>query len=336
MKLPKPLFKVKKPKKQEHLPLRVLVGTVPGTKKDAESMARSQIERYFDMPDRAWLRIKALPEEGYLYEAHEAGEGKSYLDSILGLDLEPNETIILKPGSGHAVEIIVRENKVLQSLILPEKVSKEKESDPRLKPSFKRDMQPYATTGAEWIKVGVTVIALGLLTVTVGGILHKSYDIALKGYDEIAATLPATRLLNLAERSSFPGDSIPSMKKLPISQWQRVSTMPLQSNEVVSKLYFKDGRWDIETQITGNEEEDYPPGEGFEDDPGFETSDGSTAEEKSLNKLLAEDRTRVSTTIKNGKSVTVTEYLDESGKVVGRTVDDGTGKSGARGKRGTD
>lgn len=232
------------------LPLRVLIGTCPGTKKDAESMARSQIERYFDMPDRAWIRIKELPDIGYLYEAHEAGEGKSYLDSITALDLAANETLILKPVNGHAVEIVVREGNVLQSLILPEKMSAERETDPRLKISSMRDMQPYATTGSEWIKAGVAVIAMGLLTVTVGGVLHKSYDIALQGYDEIAATLPATRLLNLAERSVFPGDSLPSINTLPMSQWKRISTQPMKADEVISRLYFEEGEWGVDTKST--------------------------------------------------------------------------------------
>jgi hypothetical protein len=321
-------------------PIRLLVGTCPGTKKDAEAMARSQIDRYFDMPERAWLLTKALDDVGYLYEAHEAGEGRSYIDSILDLELEPNSTLTFKPSNGHAVEIIVREKNVLQSLILPEKVSAERESDPRMVPSSKRDMEPYATTGAEWIKVGVAVIALGLLTVTVGGILHKSYDIALQGYDEIAATLPATRLLNLAERSSFPGDSMPSVRSLPISQWQRISTQPLKSDEIVSKLYYKDGRWEvaIKSASGGKNEGEIPADTGGATDTDSRANPSADSAGSELARRIEDARpdhlpkgsTRTSFSFKNGKSTVNTEYMDEEGNVVGRTEEQTTEIDDAR------
>lgn len=245
----KPSIKLKKAKKTKLVkePIRVMISTCPGTKHDAESLARSQIERYFDVTSNSWFYMQEESGVGVHIEIHEGGAGRPLLPSLLQMKRSPDEPIVIIPLNGNAVEVSTREDNTLQSIIMSDSQSKSAEATPGIEPSSKLRMKPYVTMGSEWIKVGVLALSLGLLTITVGGVLHKSFDIALQGYDEIVETLPSERLLELSGFDMAKSTQlIQPISKLPVSQWDRLINQPLGPDQRVSKLTFKDGKWDIE------------------------------------------------------------------------------------------
>jgi hypothetical protein len=248
-----PTVRKKKKKKRRETaspePLRVLIGSTNGTRQDAESLARTQIERYFDTPDRSWFFVVQERGVGHHFEVHQGGDGRPYLPTLLNLELEPEETLIIRPESRTAVEIMLRADQTFQSLVLPERQSEGLVTDVRLGRPARKKMRPYATTGAEWIKVGIAAISLGLLTITVAGILHKSFSVALNGYHEIADTLPVSRLIELGGGSprALP---IHELHQLPVNQWHMVESMPLQPGERVDRLVYEHGSWNTHTALT--------------------------------------------------------------------------------------
>lgn len=251
--------KRKKKQAQSPEPLRVLIGSTNGTKQDADSLARTQIERYFDTPDQSWIYIVADEEHGHHFEIHQGGDGRPYLPAVLALDMEEEETLIIRPEGHNAVEVMLRTDRAYQSLVLPEKQSEGLFTDTRLIRHKKRRMKPYATTGSEWIKVGVAALSLGILTITVAGILHKSFSIALNGYYEIAEELPVSRLIELGGNSMRSLD-MPDMNQLPLSEWERLSSTPLARGEAIAKMYYRDGLWQWERSSAPQRygEEDMP------------------------------------------------------------------------------
>lgn len=229
------------------LPTRILVGTSLGTKDDAESLARSQILRYFDTPDRSWLYVQEEADVGVHYEIHEGGEGYPLLPSLLSAKRDTESGVILKPAAQHAIEVFTRRNGTLHSLVLPEEHSREAVMDPRVHFSRRR-MRPYSTTGSEWIKVGLAALSMGVLMISVAGVIHKSFSLVMDGYYEIAETLPTVRLLELSAKSKTPGDTLPAIDTLPVRQWQKLLQQQLNPGELVSQLSYEQGKWEIKVQ----------------------------------------------------------------------------------------
>lgn len=226
------------------LPTRILIGTSLGTKSDAESLARSQIARYFDTPDRSWLFVQEEAHVGVHYEIHEGGEGYPLLPALLSTSRDTETGLILKLASPHAIEVFTRQNGTLHSLVLPEDQSRQAVMDPRLHFSRRR-MRPFSTTGSEWIKVGLSALSMGVLMISVAGVIHKSFSLVVQGYDEIAETLPTVRLLELSDKARTSGDALPSVENLPVRQWQKLLEHPLKDGESVSQLSFEQGKWEI-------------------------------------------------------------------------------------------
>jgi hypothetical protein len=229
------------------LPTRILIGTSLGTKEDAESLARSQIVRYFDTPDRSWLFVQEEADVGFHYEIHEGGEGHPLLPALLSAERNTDTGVILKPAAQHAIEVFTRRNGTLHSLVLPEEQSRDAAMDPRLHFSRRR-MRPYSTTGSEWIKVGLSALSMGVLMISVAGVIHKSFSLVMDGYYEVAETLPTVRLLELSGKSKTPGDMLPAIDTLPVRQWQNLLQQPLQPGESVSQLSYNGGKWEIKLQ----------------------------------------------------------------------------------------
>lgn len=237
----------KTPRKHE-FPVRILMGTSPGTKEDAESLARSQIERYFDTPDRSWFYLQEEKDVGVHYEIHEGGSGHALLPSLLSMERTPSEGVVIKPGDLHAIEVYTRPNRTLHSLVLPEANSREAIMSASIQLSSRR-MRPYSTTGSEWIKVGIAALSIGVLMMTAAGVVHKSFSIAMNGYQEIAASIPSTRMLQLSGMTSSPVDGLPAIETLPVQQWDRLVGHPLRAGEMVSKLVYEGGRWDVQVKV---------------------------------------------------------------------------------------
>lgn len=233
-------------------PIKVIIGTCPGSRKDTEAVARAQVQRYFDIPERSWIYVQRSRGDGFYYEIHEGGSGYPYLPNFVD-DLNKNNLkSYIKGTDGKINEVIFKpENKSLHSLILPESISQEMDIDKDLlitKQSTKR-MHPYAVTGKEWLKTGVAIITIGLLSVSVSGVVHKSNDIAFSGYYEIAESMKSHRalqLIGIGADVKKPSLMIPP-ETLPIAQWQSYnSRSSLGIHEYIKKLEYSDGRWNVE------------------------------------------------------------------------------------------
>jgi hypothetical protein len=130
------------------------------------------------------------------------------------------------------------------------------------------------------------------------------------------------------------------VRSLPISQWQRISTQPLKSDEIVSKLYYKDGRWEvaIKSASGGKNEGEIPADTGGATDTDSRANPSADSAGSELARRIEDARpdhlpkgsTRTSFSFKNGKSTVTTEYMDEEGNVVGRTEEQTTEIDDAR------
>lgn len=242
-------------------PIKVMIGTCPGGKKDTEAMARTQIDRYFDLPSHSWMYVRKARKGGYFYEVHEGGAGRPYLPSVLAFlkkdelmeddDADIDETdesyqsVIIKPLSERAVEVIMKANGNISTLSLPEKDSESLATTEGLVPAKGKKMKPYATTGSEWITIGVASMSLGLLMMSVAGALNKTADLVVNGYYEMASSLPTTRLMDL---SGIEWDTVSVMKsheELPSAQWNDIFQARLAPGESISRFEYVDGRWNI-------------------------------------------------------------------------------------------
>jgi len=213
-------------------------------------MARSQVERYFDTPDRSWLFITEEKGVGYHYEIHEGGDGRPLLPSIMKGARDPSRGIIIKPAARHAIEVFWRADGTLHSLILPESTSASVVMDPEVRPADLRKMTPYSTIGNEWIKVGLAALSIGVFMMSVAGVVNKSFSIVMNGYHEIAQTLPSTRILQLSGVTSTPIGQMPALSTLPALQWERLARYPLQPGQVISELVYENGTWDIRVALS--------------------------------------------------------------------------------------
>lgn len=245
MKFPSPRRQKRKSMKETDEPNRVLIGTSPGNRQDAESLARTHIERYFDMTDRSWIYTHEEPDVGFHYEIHEGGSGKPLLPSLLEIDRSDGKGVVIKAENRHAIEVLTRPDHTLHSLVLPESQSEGMLTDARLSPA-KKLMRPYASTGREWVKAGIAMLSIGLLTLSIAGVIHKSYSIAMDGYSEIAEHLPTNRLLQLSGHWKAPGDGMTAVRDLPVSQWERLISQPLEPGESIAKMTLEEGKWAFE------------------------------------------------------------------------------------------
>lgn len=245
MKFPSLSRQKRKSMKETDEPNRVLIGTSPGSRQDAESLARTHIERYFDMIDRSWIYTHEEPDVGFHYEIHEGGSGKPLLPSLLEIDRSDGQGVVIKAENRHAIEVLTRPDHTLHSLVLPESQSEGMITDARLRPA-KKLMRPYASTGREWVKAGIAMLSIGLLTLSIAGVIHKSYSIAMDGYSEIAEHLPTNRLLQLSGHWKAPEAGMTAVSDLPVSQWERLISQPLEPGENIAKMTLEEGEWAFE------------------------------------------------------------------------------------------
>ena len=229
---------------EEDLPIRVLIGTCPGGKKDAEAMARAMVDRHFDIPGNAWFYLKAAPGIGTHYEIQEGGNGKAYLPSVLRHLHENDDRVVIRPLNARNVEVFARDEGQLQSVVLPEA-----QSEGAITAGIERSRQmiPVATNGLEWVKVGAMAFSLGLLTLTASGLLDKGLDMASRGYYEAANNVTALRIAQLIDAPSDVLSQVPSDMELPLSQWDRVEQAGRSLDRYVTRLRYEHGRWDVDT-----------------------------------------------------------------------------------------
>lgn len=225
-------------------PRRVLIGTTIGSRDDALAIARAQIERYFEAPERAWLYVKEEKGLGFHYEIQEGGSGQPYLPSIVRAVTPATAALVLKISDQYAIEIHLRPNGTLQCMILPQTKVASVTTSTALQRATAR-MRPYSTTGREWVTAGAAAVVLGAVMLVGAGVVHKSFSLVMNGYYEIADSLPSTRLLQLQGAGTTPFEGLASVESLPISQWDRLASHRLQPGELVSQLRYQQGKWDV-------------------------------------------------------------------------------------------
>lgn len=232
-------------------PINVLVGTCAGSKQDTEALARSQIERYFDIPGNSWMLIRQI-DQAYVYEIHEGGSGKPYLPNILKAMKEQQGSVFLQTLSGKAIQIVRRENGALSTLMLPAKAERSP-SDIEVDVDLTGSMKPYATTGAEWNRIGLASLSLGVLMMTIAGVVSKSFDIAMQGYLEVASTLPISRIAELTVKPETPANIVKPLETLPVSQWNQLFEAQLGYGESISRLVYERGQWEVQRVSPGRD-----------------------------------------------------------------------------------
>jgi hypothetical protein len=229
-------------------PIRILIGTCPGSRKDTEAIARAQIERYFDIPEKSWFFIRKSKGDGYYYEIHEGGAGFAYLPSVVEYLSGTKTSVILKGTDKKAIEVHRRiGDQILHSIVMSEQQSEALEQPDVIEQSRSR-MRAYAITGAEWIKVGIAILAIGMFSITSAGVVHKSFDIAFSGYTEVAEELPTERLLallnkGLADRQ--PEATQKSAIKTPIEVWLQEEKAFSYGGEYLARLEFDGAKWNV-------------------------------------------------------------------------------------------
>lgn len=203
-------------------PIRILFGTCPGSRKDAEDMARGWIDKFFEVPSRAWLFLhpSMSADGGVHFEIHEGGEGFPLIESVLR-EASLGESVFIATRSKRVTQVNLKEDGTLQSLLLTESMSEGIQESQGIFPSKNR-MKPYVTTGTEWIKFGIFIMGLGLFTLTASGAVHKGVTLSALGYGEVISQLPASRLADLAGLNHTPKDLIKPFDSLPAYHWNRI------------------------------------------------------------------------------------------------------------------
>lgn len=259
-----------------HAPIRILIGTCPGSRKDTEAIARAQIERYFDIPEKSWFFIRKSKVDGYYYEIHEGGAGFAYLPSVVEYLSGGKTSVILKGTDKKAIEVHRRVgDETLHSIVMSEQQSEALDQPDVIEQSRSR-MKAYAITGAEWIKVGIAILAIGMFSITSAGVVHKSFDIAFSGYSEVAEELPTERLLALLNKDLVnpqqPVGSIKSPIKTPIEAWMQEKKDFSYGSEYMTKLEFDGTRWSVEKKpLTPKSDR-----KGLQDKTGVDVTDAQT------------------------------------------------------------
>ena len=226
-------------------PIRVMIGTCPGSRNDTEALARSMIQRYFDIPDQSYFYIQKSQTGSYHYEIQEGGDGQAYLPSIIPLLAESEPEIVITPLSKRQVRITMKETGELACSVLSESASTLPETS-RVK--RKKLMTSVAKTGKELIKFGVMVFCLGLVSITIGGTINKGVELSAQGYYEVGERFSTERIIELlseesegAQKSTFSG----LQQKTPLSQARRIADIGADPRTYVGKVEMVDGEWNV-------------------------------------------------------------------------------------------
>lgn len=225
-------------------PIRLMIGTCPGSRSDTEALARATVDRYFDMPQNAYFYIQRQGGIGYHYEIQEGGSGSAYLPRIVEALMEEHSEVIIPSLSGRQTRVKMKENGMLASSVLSEE-----DSVLPVTEGIQRSaaMTPIESTGGEWVKFGVMAFSLGLLTLTVASTVHKGVSLSAQGYYEVADQFEPARLVELLTEGFEPPPSVAG-DETPLSQWRRIRTLEADGRSYITRLAFEDGRWDIDQE----------------------------------------------------------------------------------------
>jgi hypothetical protein len=212
-----------KGEEETSLPITVVIDFYLGLSKEreAEQLARAQIEKNFDAPNAAYLYTQRW-RDGIAVEIQEGG-GKAYLPELLAkLDEDPDAIVALAMSNRFAQVSLDPDTKSLQTLLLTANQEPPEEAFIALPTAA---MQPYDRRGSKVFMSGVALLAASSMAMifAVGAFFIDTNSWALP---YVAQT---------------------SVKDLPMAQSEKINAALQQpGTECVFKMEYANGAWNIE------------------------------------------------------------------------------------------
>lgn len=186
-----------------------------GSKKDAADIAKDYIAKRFTASSVSWYAVAPFLG-GYLWEAHEGGQGKGYIEAVIAALTEDPTKQYWFPTGDRAFRVMMRDGKPL-GILLSKRESQEvfDSGVPPLIPNSK--MRPAQRKGTSTMIVGIAMCTAGTF-----------YFLSSLAFYALFAN---------------PGPSVPAanFSELPHAQWNRVVNTKV--TEIVSKLEYKNKEW---------------------------------------------------------------------------------------------
>lgn len=199
------------------LPINAHMGWQDGldTKQDAIDLAKGYINRRFNAVESSWYSVAPLLE-GYLWEVHEGGPGKGYIDGIMDALAENPGAVIWFPSGTKVFQFMMRDGKPFGVLLPQEESDRVKAGDtPPIFPKTK--MKRAVNKGTGVLVAGATLFGASMAVLVASLVFYAFIGVAPATYKDV----------NLA--------------KLPHAQWRLVQNVT--ATEIISKLEMKDGKW---------------------------------------------------------------------------------------------
>lgn len=218
-------------KGNDSLPINVVIGWNEGIarRKDAVAIAKGHISKRFIASDVSWYAIAPFLG-GFIWEAQEGGDGKGYLQPVIDALTEDPSKEYWFPSGDRAFKVMMRDGKPV-GILLSERESAEvfESGQPPLLPKSK--MYPAERKGAAVMAMGTAMSGASAF--------YLMTSIAFYGF------------------FANPGPSVvgADLAILPHAQWNLVDEVKV--TEIVSKLEFRDKRWDAimrEHEVPGLQE----------------------------------------------------------------------------------
>ena len=225
-------------------PIRLMMGTCPGSRSDTEALARATVDRYFDMPQNAYFYIQKQSGVGHHFEIQEGGGGGAYLPRVVEALMQERAEVVISSLSGRQTRILMKDNGQLACSVLSEEDSVLPVTDGIDRTEA---MTPIESTGGDWVKLGVMMFSLGLLTIGATGTIHKGVSLSAQGYYEVAEQFEPTRLIELLGDGLEPPKPI-AREQVPLSQWRILRSIESNGRDYVTRLEYEDGTWDVERE----------------------------------------------------------------------------------------
>lgn len=202
------------------LPMKAIMGWNDGvgSKKDAAEIAKGYATKRFNAIGSSWYAVAPFMG-GYLWEAHEGGQGKGYIRSVIDALSSNPAGAFWFPCGDRVFQVMLRDGKPFGILL------SKKESDEVLK-STESPLLP-STKMSRIVRQGSVLLAFGSTMMACGGTFFSS---ALAFYAIAANPGPSVAKVDLAS--------------MPHKQWERVAGVTVE--ELVSKLEFMDENWSVD------------------------------------------------------------------------------------------
>jgi hypothetical protein len=204
------------------LPINAHMGWTEGleNKNDAIELAKGYITRRFNAVESSWYSVAPLLE-GYLWEVHEGGQGKGYIEGVMDALAENPGATIWFPSGTRAFQFMMRDGKPFGVLLPQDESEVVKRGD--VAPILPRTRMKRAVNRGTGVMVaGATLFGASVVSMVASIVFYSFIGVAPPTYKEV------------------------SLPTLPHAQWRLVGNVP--ATEIISKLEFKDGRWSTDSR----------------------------------------------------------------------------------------